>query len=841
MLCIGSIKFFLLCTLSLLLLVACGGGGSSSDNSKDTPPPAPLPQPPAPIISVTPFPRASPEVIILPDDPEYATRKASFEASNEYEVRYQVIYSDGRTERGSDSHLGAIKAAAAYARGATGKGETIAIFDTGIRRTHQEFSGSDKLIQFGIVNDLADKSHGTAVAAVAAARRGNTLSRLNMHGVAFDARIAFRDIPIGIPDGTYRPVNLTTYQENRGFFSQLIDYAKEHNAAIINASFGENGAISTYNPVEVRSKFTDSATVLAQENTADADKKIIVWAAGNGGSQGLVGGGRPIYDSPEIYAGLGVYFPELQKNTIAVVALDQDGNIASYSNRCGIAKGFCIAAPGTRIITASGEHNNEYILGRGTSFAAPIVSGSLAVLRQFFRHPNTNEVQLGNTELVARLLATANHEGRYANSDIYGHGLVDLDAATRPVGELMTGLHKDSNSRPFSSNGITLFGGAFGSLLEHQLADIKVAGFDSFGAPFFQPATAWITPTQEQKSIESVAQKPLSASFYQNDTTYLSLSANGDGRITDAYLSFTDGWWFSYGHHARELFDLYDELFINSFNSVSNLTSLAIKNRYGGIVGVQNFSDPLAFSTPYLSLVHNGVGIGRSHSLPESKHFGFALMRGTPQFDGQKSPGGEHGLGVLLDYRLSTSGLSFQAGVVHEPESFLGARIHAIFGKVAALTRFIGVNGIWDLGTKDSWHMLASVYHGHTYPQIDSSGFLQNASTILSSAFSIGVISTSIWQDNDWFGLRLSQPLRTESGSIKLRFPTGRTKYGKVVYENHKVSLDPNGRTLQAETIYRLPLAGGVLKTSIGAEYNPKHDSKRDTQPFMRLSFRGSF
>ena len=65
----------------------------------------------------------------------------------------------------------------------------------------------------------------------------------------------------------------------------------------------------------------------------------------------------------------------------------------------------------------------------GTSFAAPLVSGSLALLKQLFP-------TVGNYELVNRLLVTANKTGIYADSSIYGQGLLDLNSATRPVGNL---------------------------------------------------------------------------------------------------------------------------------------------------------------------------------------------------------------------------------------------------------------------------------------------------------------------------------------------------------------------------------------------------------------------
>ena len=106
---------------------------------------------------------------------------------------------------------------------------------------------------------------------------------------------------------------------------------------------------------------------------------------------------------------------------IVAVALDSNGVIADYSNHCGAASTFCIAAPG-RHYAPSGP--NGYVTVQGTSFAAPTVGGSLAILKQAFP-------SLGNDELVTRLFATANKTGIYEVASIYGQGLVDLDAATR--------------------------------------------------------------------------------------------------------------------------------------------------------------------------------------------------------------------------------------------------------------------------------------------------------------------------------------------------------------------------------------------------------------------------
>ena len=175
------IKLFPLFTITLLLLAACGGGGGGGV---------------APTTSTKPA--------------NYASDKRAFEVFPEYQVKYSVVgtVSTAGKDR-TDSHLHRINAAAAYARGATGAGETIAIVDTGVRDSHREFSGQGKISK---VTDNKytptdrDKRHGTFVAALAAGNRDGG-SGLNMHGVAFDASVRFKEIKISAPpsDNRYKP------------------------------------------------------------------------------------------------------------------------------------------------------------------------------------------------------------------------------------------------------------------------------------------------------------------------------------------------------------------------------------------------------------------------------------------------------------------------------------------------------------------------------------------------------------------------------------------------------------------------------------------------------------
>ena len=97
--------------------------------------------------------------------------------------------------------------------------------------------------------------------------------------------------------------------------------------------------------------------VMAQAGATD--KLVFVWAAGN--SHGNTCDdpalpecvdGKAVASSVSLFSGLAARFPELKPNTVAVVAIGRDGGIAEFSNRCGIAADYCLAAPGEEVTLA---------------------------------------------------------------------------------------------------------------------------------------------------------------------------------------------------------------------------------------------------------------------------------------------------------------------------------------------------------------------------------------------------------------------------------------------------------------------------------------------------------
>jgi hypothetical protein len=95
---------------------------------------------------------------------------------------------------------------------------------------------------------------------------------------------------------------------------------------------------------------------------------------------------------------------------------------------------FYILAPGMSV-SAPAINTTETKSMSGTSQAAPVVAGAVAIINQLWPYMTPeNQVQV--------LLKTANKNLPGYNVNTHGQGLLDLDAATRPIGALnlsMTG------------------------------------------------------------------------------------------------------------------------------------------------------------------------------------------------------------------------------------------------------------------------------------------------------------------------------------------------------------------------------------------------------------------
>ena len=480
------------CVSAFLLIAAALGGCSSRSGSTTAPAP-----PPGPPLAPAPAP-----------DPCVPTHGGDCLPVPEFEEQAEAISGWLTLHAGFQNQWGLedIGAHRAYAHlrllegpdAEPGAGVTIGFVDSGIDVEHPAFAGRTIHFEplFGAEPETGEEgaSHGTAVASVAAG--GKTDSPSGSHGVAWGADLAMWSIPLGDGGGPYEPITLEEVARSDAGFAHIFKTAFAWRDAgnrldILNLSIGYSGLTEHYGGEDLRANMPEMVATLAQ---AGADEKtILVWAAGNTHGRrcapGLPGcvNGYLNATSASIMAGLPAYFEELRGHSVAVAALNpHDGAISEFSNRCGIAADFCIAAPGYGVRVAyfgpfEGEAFRGYATGGGTSFAAPFVAGGLAIMKQLFRD------QLSNEELVSRLFATADKTGIYADREVYGQGRMDLGAATSPVGvlDVPIGAGLAAGAHPsLGSTGLRL-GAAFGDGLAAAFDGDEIMALDDYGAPFW--------------------------------------------------------------------------------------------------------------------------------------------------------------------------------------------------------------------------------------------------------------------------------------------------------------------------------------------------------------------
>lgn len=295
-----------------------------------------------------------------------------------------------------------VKASALYARGGTGQGVKVALIDSGLNQELPEFHGRVAEPGFDFVRhqpgSVDIKGHGTQMAGILAANKNDQ----GIHGIAFNAQL----IPMRFGD------DKEPFYFDREI-AQAWTLAHTQGARIFSNSWANPIEANTIEVPLYERLMGDSLNVAKK---LVAEGAVFVFSTGN-----------EIKREPLAEPGLPALVPELEKGWIAVMALKNDGTAINLkSNYCGLAARWCIAVPGgdggAGLLTT--HKDGSYGPTAGTSPAAALVSGALAALHS--RFPDMTPQQVRD-----RLLSTANRTGIYANSEAYGRGLMDLDAASR--------------------------------------------------------------------------------------------------------------------------------------------------------------------------------------------------------------------------------------------------------------------------------------------------------------------------------------------------------------------------------------------------------------------------
>ena len=394
------------------------------------------------------------EEYIARDDVNYANTEMYRDAVWTANSRISIDYIN--TKMTAYGHtLEAVGAPEAWARGWTGEGSVISILDSGIDTDHPEFAGRidamecfTRRCEDGYETIEDGNGHGTHVAGLAAA----ALDGVGTTGVAPDAHLLIGKVAY-----------------DNGFLSldavgDGIRWSVENGADVINLSGSVNMDATYKNSlVEIEPgvfRSTDTRGTYATEGFMsmlrnlgtdsynsmnsmvaafqDTDAVLVVAAGNNAAKVAGFPAHLAVIENPD---------GSLMMDGRLIIAGNYDiasNRTASSSNRAGTVcfdynetqntcntdrrvSDFYLMAPGQW--SASTYKDGNYRVMSGTSMAAPIISGGAAILHQMWPH-------MTGENLVQLMLNTGDKSFTGYDVNIHGQGIMDLDEATLPQGEL---------------------------------------------------------------------------------------------------------------------------------------------------------------------------------------------------------------------------------------------------------------------------------------------------------------------------------------------------------------------------------------------------------------------
>ena len=672
----------------------------------------------------------------------------------------------------------------AHDRGYTGSGAVVSIMDSGFDDSHPELNG--QFLNFynaltaasGAAASGDPTGHGTWVAGVIGAK----LDATNVTGVAPGAQL----VGIRIADNSGDFSAMSDVQ-----FKNAVDFAIAQGSDFVNNSWGLSAAVGEVDATTFQTLFPVELQAYRDGVAADM---VFVFANGNERDTSP--------SQPQLLAGLPALFADLDDHWVAVGAVGPDGRLASYSQPCGSAAAWCLVAPGGddgSSMTSTWLFNG-YATGVGTSYSTPMVTGALAVLKS--RFPT-----LSNDVIVDRLFLTANKSGIYADSSLYGQGLLDLEKATNPVGPLavVNPLMDDRlGQQALLLEDLSLESApAFGDALVQSLMGQSMAVADSQGAGFFIDLGAKVKPAaavELQTLVDRLQPSPALQTAALNNEQQLQFDIRGAGqaqRMESLLFSQQQAW---------------GDVRLGYVGNQQHWATLSHETAEMGYYSGGRYLQPYSAADQSLWVLQFGQDVG-------AWRWGGSLLSPRGQDGLTNQPGAQLVVGSLAWQSNNGWGLQAQVGYGRESDQLLGADFGGAFA-LADNTElgFVGLSGKYHFNRQT--HLQAAAFIGRSRPETVAHSLVQSVSELISSSFALGLEHQ--W-DHQRLGFSLSQPLRVESGRMQLTLSDG-YQGNRFNQTTRQLALQPSARQLDVEMFYRSKrLDGADLKLALVQQHNPGH------------------
>ena len=433
---------------------------------------------------------------------------------------------------------------------------------------------------------------------------------------------------------------------------------------------------------------------------------------------------------------------------------------ADYTNRCGQAKRYCLAAVSDGSNYKPGQGGAEKENG-GTSGAAPAVSGGLAVIKEAFPSKDRRWSR-------RRILATASHttadgkqlrdkNGNVVNpdaegySDIFGRGIMRLDLATQPLGDSRLSVRGDrlGVSQKYSvKQSFVRSSAVFGDGLKLGLSQVNTYKFDIMGAEF---------------------------TYNMGDNVGIQPPMR-----TTQFFNFTG----------------------NTDTPPQTYTSKA---------GQLSFMDTTPQKFSNLDYTQHTMPFAPPITNPKQPPLQVSYtVDNTISIQTRITTDTTNTLTTQLTYTQPKTKTIFSTGIHTEQGTLLGAKFAGAYGGLGrANTAYIQATKNNTLG---NW----SMRYNATLTTTSTNGFntrtLENINNLIASEFS--VIAKRAYKKGT-LGVAVYQPLRLEQGTMDVKFVNKVTDNTRLSYDTNTVPITPSARQVTLEAYYDFANSPFAIKTKV--------------------------
>ncbi|AJP72149.1 peptidase S8 and S53, subtilisin, kexin,sedolisin [Sphingomonas hengshuiensis] len=610
-----------------------------------------------------------------------------------------------------------VNALYALESGHIGRGVTVGLIDDGVLNVSGELDGRISALSkdFGYVTTGssttkrekigdAQSDHGTVVANIlsgAANGAGGV-------GYAPGAEVAV----LRISDW-----NADTQTETLTHFNEALDYAGANGIKVINSSL-TNRASSAWGSAVARYAATGGLVVTAAGNTsADAPT-----------------------DAPAIT-------DANRRAVLFVGAIDPsttDYKLASYSARAGTMMDRYVVAVGTHYTL---DTSGAMTVFKGTSSATPVVTALVADILS--KWPQLSGQQAGDI-----VLATAKDIGDPGVDPVFGHGLVDFQAALAPVSPT---LSNGTAQTPLAAS-VMAVADAVGTV-SLQTALSKVTVLDAYGRDYRGSIANLVVQPQvsDPRRIERRVRQI-------NDRTAIAF-----GPLSGE---------FAFAHYRNSVDPRAIDATVTSGSVAYAGRDLAVKLAWNGVDSLQGDTMGLAaFADGVLAYAPQADG-----SIEVGRRFAGGTLGATFAFG---RIGDSSAQAVTLGWTSGTT--QIRGSYISERGTLMGMPTGAGALRLGSGARTVMAEAHHSLALAGAWRLEGYGSLGVTQLKLAHGSLVTDATPLVASRFGIQASRPAFGGS---ISLGVGQPLKIESGAARLTYASGYDLASEsLIYDTAQASL----------------------------------------------------